>query len=578
MPPRIFGVLALAVIGLSACATPVPPSGGPVDRSPPQIVRSEPATGSVRVSGRTVRVEFADWMDENSIERGLSITPEPDARPTIRWRRRAVEITFQEDFRPNTTYVLTFDRNLRTFRGGTFAQPVSIAFSTGDQIDAGRLSGRVVEPLRGDPVQGIDIFAYAGPALDAEAPPPASLPERPAYRTQTGSDGSFALDHVREGAYFIIALEDVNRNRRLDAGEPFAPPPQAWVLADTLGAPLDKPWIIAAQDTLAPVLNRVRTLSLRHLELRFGEAVVLPNRDPEQYRLAAIDGPQPPDVATVFARAADRRFVYLTLAGPIAEGEYSLRTGPIADTLGNASAGLDATFTATPSPDTLRQRFISFIPDTTALVDGSAELLAWQRPGFRLSLPTDTMALRQSVSVTDTLDVPRNFSLSTTDGTTYRVEPAPALAEGEYADVRVRLDGIDAAQRFRRLDESEIGEITGTIERANAGDLVVIELFESGESTPLTQLRLSDEDAFMFTDLPEGDYRIRAFVDREGYGRWDAGSILPYRPAAPMRWVGEVVSVRPRWETTLPAPITFADPPDLPLPETDEDNEVADDL
>jgi hypothetical protein len=63
-------------------------------------------------------------------------------------------------------------------------------------------------------------------------------------------------------------------------------------------------------------------------------------------------------------------------------------------------------------------------------------------------------------------------------------------------------------------------------------------------------------------------------VDRRGDGQWDGGSPAPFRPAAPMRWVTQVVSVRPRWETALPQPISFADPPDVPAEQPDEPTEI----
>jgi hypothetical protein len=571
---RLIGLIAL-IVGLSACATPVPPSGGPVDRSPPEIVRTEPAAGAVRVTGRTVRVEFSDWMDENAVERALTITPEPEGRPSFRWRRRSVEIIFPRDFQPNTTYVLTFDRNIRTHRGGTPAQPITIAFSTGDQIDEGQLSGTVVEPRRGNPMQGIDIFVYRGAMADTTAPPLASLPERPAYRTQTGADGAFRLRHVAEGPYYVIAVEDQNRNRRPDAGEPYAPPPHPWIIADTAGTAPVKPWILTVQDTLAPELNRVRSLSLRHLELRFNEAVMLVDRDPAEYELTAIDGPQPPAVAEVFARHADPRFAYLTLSGALSEGRYRLQTGPIADSLGNVANNLVAEFDAAPSPDTLRQRFVEFVPDTTAFGGSVAELLEWQRPGFRLRMPVDAATLQQALTVADTTGVPRQFTLRTIDGTTHRIDLEPVLGEGEYVDVTLNLNGVTAEHRFRRLAEAEVGEITGSVVRGDITSDIIVELSAGDNGERLTHIRLTDDDRFMFEHLPEGDYRIRAFVDGDGDGSWDGGSLIPYRRPAPIRWVEQVVTVRPRWETALPEPISFDAPPEIP---TDEPVEREEDL
>src|SRR5690554_1598233 len=180
-------ILVTLLLLVAGCATPVPPSGGPPDTTPPEVVATEPETGSVNVEGRTVRIEFSEWVNERSFENALVVTPEPAGRLSFTWRRRSVEVTFPEPFRPNTTYVLTIGTEFRDFGGTRLTSPVTIAFSTGPTINQGRISGRVLEPQEGLPVEGIDVYAYDGPP--AASSPPTTLPDAPAYRTQTGSDG-----------------------------------------------------------------------------------------------------------------------------------------------------------------------------------------------------------------------------------------------------------------------------------------------------------------------------------------------------------------------------------------------------
>ncbi|WP_054686265.1 hypothetical protein [Rhodothermus marinus] len=53
---------------------------------------------------------------------------------------------------------------------------------------------------------------------------------------------------------------------------------------------------------------------------------------------------------------------------------------------------------------------------------------------------------------------------------------------------------------------------------------------------------------FHFEQLPEGRFRVRAFLDRNGNRRWDGGRLLPYEPPEPLRWLSEPLQTRPRWE------------------------------
>jgi len=72
---------------------------------------------------------------------------------------------------------------------------------------------------------------------------------------------------------------------------------------------------------------------------------------------------------------------------------------------------------------------------------------------------------------------------------------------------------------------------------------------------------VSEADAdgtFTVRRLPPGSYRLRLFVDRNGNGRWDGGSLAPYMPPEPLQWLSAPVSVRARWEHEIEEAIEFS--------------------
>src|SRR5690606_24045438 len=144
--------MAIAVLLIAGCANPVPPTGGPADSTPPEIRTSMPADQATRVSANDLRIEFSEYVDQASFARAFSITPAFAEPVDISWRGRTVTIRFPEPLRPNTTYIVQIDTNLRDAHGVSVRNPISIAFSTGEQIDQGTLSGRVVSEVDGAPV------------------------------------------------------------------------------------------------------------------------------------------------------------------------------------------------------------------------------------------------------------------------------------------------------------------------------------------------------------------------------------------------------------------------------------------
>ena len=230
----------------AACATPLPPGGGPPDDTPPHIVESIPAAGATNVSEASLRIVFSEYINEGSLRRALSIIPEPETPPELDWRGPRVEIRLAGPLRDSTTYVFTLDTGLRDVRGVALTAPLVLAFSTGPTLNAGILAGRVVQGHDGSPAPGVDVLAYAA----HDGAPPDSLPARPAYRTQTDSDGVFRFEYMTERHWFVAALEDANYNTRPDPGESFAPPPLPTLLADTSRASLEIPWMLTRIDTM----------------------------------------------------------------------------------------------------------------------------------------------------------------------------------------------------------------------------------------------------------------------------------------------------------------------------------------
>ncbi|QXD14224.1 Ig-like domain-containing protein [Rhodocaloribacter litoris] len=558
------GLLGLACLLLllapAGCATPVPPSGGPPDQTPPAVVAANPPAGAVNVTADRIEITFSEHVDEASFARAFSLTPDFDRPPDLAWHGRRVEIRFPEPLRANTTYVLTIDNSLRDLRGVALRAPITLAFSTGPRINRGQLTGRVLAACRDEGVPGLDVYAYPAPGGVAPAP----LPDRPAYRTQTDSEGRFRFEYLSTEPLFVVALADRNRNRRPDPSEPFAVPPAPALIPDTSDAGTGPAvWRLATLDTIPPVPRLIRPRSNRRLAVLFSEPV----------RLAHAGRVTQPDTAGWIVRdsvAAARRAVravyqvpedplqVIVLTDPLAPGPHTLYTGAVVDTSGNPARKSPLRFVPSTSPDTVTLRFRGFVPDTAdADPDGAVPFPPGHSPAIRFNQPVDSARFHTLVTLEDTAGRPLAFTRTTRDGVTYHLHPAAWPPEGAEVRVDVRPLGADTvfSRRFRPLQPDELGELSGHVTPDTTAPLVV-ELHEAGGTSACTQTepagttRPDRTGYFIFRELP-GDrtYRFRAFLDRNGNGRWDGGRIHPYLPAEPVTWSDVLPPVRPRWET-----------------------------
>lgn len=580
-PPASALLAGLALLALAvSCAVPQAPTGGDPVQTPPEVASIEPETGTVNFEGQSVEIIFENYVDRGSVDQALSVTPTQERAPEVIVRGRRVVISFLEPLQENTTYIVTLDTDLQTARNVSLEEPLTIAFATGSTIDRGRIAGSVEDIYYDEPADGYDVYAYPAP----DSVPPDSLPERPAYRTQTNDQGEFTFDYLREQPYFVIALQDRNRNRQPDPDEPFAVPPEPVLYAhpdeeavDTLLAEEEEPaeelpqsnsppeteaededlapWLVARLDTLSPEIQRARARSPQHLQVRFTEPVRLTSPGPEGWVLTSEED-ETVEIQEVFMRPDSDREVHV-FTPPLDPGTYRIRPANVVDFEDNPLGDAEDTFEATEDGQPPALEFMGFEP---AVEDADTTfLLPDERPAVAFNQPLTDSRLREVVSVQDTTGEERSFSPQTEDGTTYELDLDPAMASGEEIDVVVderNFAEVDTltTRRYQRIAERELGGLGGVASAEDTTASIVVEVFRDEADTedgPFETTTADSDGSFLFESLPEGSYRLRLFVDENENDRWDGGTLIPHQLPEPIRWIETAEEVRPRWESII---------------------------
>lgn len=537
------------------CAIPVMPTGGPVDSEPPVILEASPSSESVNVDAEAVRLVFSEYIDQASLVQALTITPEFDTPLVYRWRKTRVDITFPEPLRENTTYILTLDTNLRDVNRVALKEPITIAFATGPTINRGKIAGKVIEDRNGDGVSNLDIYAYAledTTSIDV-------LPEKPAYRTQTGENGSFNFDFMSEQAYYVIALRDGNRNRKPDPNEAFAVPPTLSILADTSASVIESPWLVTLLDTLPPSVQRVRSLSRSRFGIRFSESIQLLSPSTENWILQDSTTQERKPVRGLYLYPEDPRQIYL-IADSLENRLHFLIPDNIADSSGNALSRDTLRFTPSTGPDTLQTRFLGFAPQSTRTPEGALQLAPGQEPSIRFNQPVPQVTLDEFVIASDTSGATYSFQASTTNGSSYALgmdstfptsSPLRLTIQGEM----VNQPDTSFTELFAFSTPETLGEISGVIQAADTSGTPVIEIFRASQrptsDRPIQAVPDADGN-FKYSGLVDKTpYNLRAFLDLNSNQRWDGGQILPYLPSEAIVWYRDSLQVRARWEQSL---------------------------
>ncbi|NOZ57556.1 MAG: Ig-like domain-containing protein, partial [Calditrichaeota bacterium] len=323
---RLSG-LGLAALVL-ACARQGFPPGGPVDRTPPQIVRTYPEQGAVRVPlDATIEIEFSERVRPGTVEDALFLSPAPLQPLKLKWKGKRLLIRVPGGLRPARTYVLTVGAGARDLRNNMMRESVLLAFSTGDSLDRGRISGSVWSA--DGPATGVLVAAYD---LN-EHPHPDPTRDGADYFSQTGEDGRFSLGFLRRSWYRVFAWDDRDANRLWSVGEEAVGVPWRDVsLLDSLsrGGVLLR---LAALDTLAPRAVDARSPDSRHVDVRLSERAD-PKRSTGWSALVLDQGGKPVTLQVAFLDDRNPDRLHL-VTGRELSGEFLLVLRGLTDAWGN---------------------------------------------------------------------------------------------------------------------------------------------------------------------------------------------------------------------------------------------------
>lgn len=210
IPAFVFVCLtAMALIQMGGCANIVPPSGGPRDSIPPYVVYAKPKDSSTRIAPKEILISFNEYITTNALQEQLIVSPNIKNNPLIDHRLNMVRIRLSDSLNANTTYSLQFGNALRDVNEGNIIQNYTYVFSTGDQIDTGKLYGKVRIAETG--LVDSTLIAVLHPIENDSA----IFKNKPTYYTRINGRGIFEFKFLPAKAFNIFIVPN-DYNKRYD--------------------------------------------------------------------------------------------------------------------------------------------------------------------------------------------------------------------------------------------------------------------------------------------------------------------------------------------------------------------------
>lgn len=599
----IFIIIAAAV--MYSCANIGNPSGGPIDKTPPIFMRSNPTPNAVNVKDRKIEIFFDEIVTLKDPSTKIIVSPAQTEMPRMSALGRKVTVELVDSLLPNTTYTIDFSNSIQDNNEGNAIDNFAFAFSTGSVIDSMRVSGYVLDSRTLEPMQSVAV------GLQSNLADSAFHKEKLQRVALTNDRGQFTIRNVSPGSYHIFALKDLDRDYK------FGNPTEDIAFLDSIIVP--SIGSREAADTVYNDLNEIDTIMRATRPAYFPNDILLSmfNEDRKSQYLANNLRVDSTRISLTFAAASDT-LPSLSIVGrnDVPDQWYTLERSQTNDTLtywirpphlvsadtlmvattylrtdtaSNLSWGTDTlkfTFQRQKAKkkkkneetDSLEQiRFMELHP----LANGTQEVYAplllqtgtpierYSREAFHLQrkLQNDTIfypAEIKSIALRDSTLNRRDLMLKVDwePGAAYKLA-VDSLAMTDIYGLQTKPLKVD----FNVRKMEEYGNIVFNITAVR--DSAIVELLDGTEKIVL-RAPVKNHRAELLNLLP-GKYYARLFIDRNGNGKYDTGNYdMHLQPEETVYYPG-AINLKKNWDVEQTWDI-YATPIDKQKPEAIKKN------
>ena len=528
--------LVLLLLFWHSCATPLAPTGGPADKEGPTIIRTLPKNQSTGVRSQQVEIEFSEFVDRNSLVSNVQIEPDIGIDYELSWKKKTLYINFESALPDSTTLLITLGNKVSDTRNNAMGASEVIAFSTGDQIDTGGLTGRILNAETGEGLEGREVFLF---------PDPYDMQQKALYRTETDTGGVFRFNYIRETNYSVVHFTDRNRNKiwdsSLEASYAFNTRSISVKngIVDTLSAVY-----VMESDTLRPEVLGVGLLSSNRLRLRFSEAInnelngrITINEAKSNNEFTATPlYIAPSDPSIVFAQSSKSL---------MQDSIYEVNVSGFEDLLSNTMRAFTQDFIGSGAVDTTIQRFIGVRPEGILGMKDSVELV--------YSAPIRNASIVDSLRIIEGVVEREKWSKGVLKSNRLVLYPDPEWLDG--VDYQFLVWNPRTQRRvlapFNVSGPSNWGAIE-LVEMINPNDSVAskpvsFELYNE-EGIRLNKGQFIEQ--IQLDSLRASTYTLRIYSDANDNGRWDEGSWMPYTKPESLI-IRRSIAIQPGFSSTI---------------------------
>lgn len=590
-------IILFLIALLAGCARMGQPDGGWYDDTPPAIVGSTPNDRATKVKAKKIEIAFDEYIKLEDATNKVVVSPPQLETPEIKTSGKKIVVELQDSLKDNTTYTIDFSDAISDNNESNPMGNYTYTFSTGDRIDTLEVSGTVVNAENLEPIKGILVGLYADTSDTA-------FVKHPLLRvSRTDSRGRFVIKGIAPGKYRAYALQDA------DGDYTYSQKSEMLAFDHNIFEPYSKPDI--RQDTIWRDSLRIDSiirvpyihyypddLVLRAFTAIQTDRYLLKTERDEANKIGIYfsygDGTLPSlrglnfnsDSAFVVDanEKCDTIFYWIKDTALVNRDSLSVEMKYMAtDTLGTLVENTD-TIEFIPKMSYEKrmkaeqkefekwqkeqekakkkgERYDSIMPRKPLALEIKAESSMTPEQNILLKSPTplsrcdtagihlyskiDTLWYRSRIEMQPVEGSIKSFTLMAEwrPGIEYSLEIDSAAIEDIYGNV-----SDPVKKGIKVVTEDECGSLIANITGA-ADSTTIVQLINSSDAV-VKETKVVDGAAAFFY-LKAGKYYLRAFVDRNGNGKWDTGDFYTDTQPEEVYYYPKEVECKEKWDITI---------------------------
>lgn len=530
------------------CASIKAPPGGPVDETPPAIIEVSPPSGSTSLTSRKITVKFSEYMDGKSFKNNIKVFPRLVQPLEFKFKGAEIIITLPDSLDAEKTYIISLNRSIKDEHGIPLAATVQLAYSAGDNISTGIITGKVY----GAGEKSVHLWEITDVVIDS------LFATQPDYITDVNDEGLYSFNYLSPGNYQVLSVEKSGSGAPLNTSH------------IGYGLHWQKNLNLTESDTLSNINMRLWK-EPQKLKLMRGEwsafnwgRLVFNNDLPESLtvdlQLESKDGNNF-DSLQYYLDPMDQKNLIVQVSDSLVQNSLKLNIASLK--LINELL-LDSTEVVIQIPQEPDTSYLQIL-QPTASFQIYPNALTIEKLDIVFSKPvqlTEDSLLIPKLFKNDSILI--NVNIKQINPMHFQLIPLVQWEENEKYKLKINREGI-AAEGGRGLKDSistinlrtnksiGFGTVTGKISELEHLNLAV-ELFSAKNPSLSHTSFVNSASQFEFKTIPEGKYSLYFFKDSDNDMKYSFGNVYPNIPSEWFHFYPDTFEVRANWETEI-API-----------------------